>query len=535
MRQKRIGLFSTISPTGVDQSAGQSLRALAGLSEQVGDIAFNIGAKKRQKEGQIAGAEAGIEAAKKGESIETKDSLFSIHDQAYDESMKTAYVGSIDSDNKEKFKQLATDHGTDTKLFVKNGQSYIDGVLKNLDPESKIILEQGMNDTFNSYAREINIAEKNQNMKIADDLHVTAINNNTEDALNYAYDGDYENAASKLINVHKLLESRLNSGQISKSEYEKQIKATTNVVDVEANRNQFKQILNTNNVSNAINFLQKVADEKIKGKTPEQHRDLLSVLGTDMNKHYSLLEQEETESAEERETFQKDNAGDLFVKMIDGDVSASQISLAIANDSISLEQGKSLITTLNQRGTGVDNYDLILDISQITLTDPELAKQMIMENMGTRITGKTATSLWNVTNDGKDGVLSQPLVKRFRSHLKDQVKYVNQFGWVDKDKQQQAGKLLLMYDERVIAGEEPAEVAKELMDIDVALNTPPDEAKKELTGLTDTYRAGLESGKPAMTPDEYNREVERLNALIENQTLINNFWQSYEAAFDGRD
>ena len=56
-RQQQIGLFTQFTPTGGDPTAGANLRQLAGLTEQAGDIAFQVGAKKRAKEGELAGSQ----------------------------------------------------------------------------------------------------------------------------------------------------------------------------------------------------------------------------------------------------------------------------------------------------------------------------------------------------------------------------------------------------------------------------------------------------------------------------------------------
>ena len=50
-RQQKIGIFGGLRPTGVDQTATAKLQALAGITSQVGDIAFGVGAKQREKTG----------------------------------------------------------------------------------------------------------------------------------------------------------------------------------------------------------------------------------------------------------------------------------------------------------------------------------------------------------------------------------------------------------------------------------------------------------------------------------------------------
>ena len=75
MTQKRIEYYGKFTPTGVDTSQAKRLQALYGLAEQVGDIAFDIGAKIQTERGQEAGVASGMEAAQEGQAPETKEGL----------------------------------------------------------------------------------------------------------------------------------------------------------------------------------------------------------------------------------------------------------------------------------------------------------------------------------------------------------------------------------------------------------------------------------------------------------------------------
>ena len=75
MAQKRIEYYGRFTPTGVDTSQAKRLQALSGLAEQVGDIAFEVGAGIQERRGLQAGLKAGQEAAEKGEIIETQKQL----------------------------------------------------------------------------------------------------------------------------------------------------------------------------------------------------------------------------------------------------------------------------------------------------------------------------------------------------------------------------------------------------------------------------------------------------------------------------
>ena len=77
MAQKRIDYYGQFTPTGVDTSQAKRLQALSGLAEQVGDIAFEVGAKIQTKRGAEAGLAAGAKAIETKEAPEAKEGLLS--------------------------------------------------------------------------------------------------------------------------------------------------------------------------------------------------------------------------------------------------------------------------------------------------------------------------------------------------------------------------------------------------------------------------------------------------------------------------
>jgi len=63
-RQTRIGFTGKFTPTGVDQTAGAKMRALAGLGQTIGDTAMAIGRPMIEAEAAKAGAQAAEDAAR---------------------------------------------------------------------------------------------------------------------------------------------------------------------------------------------------------------------------------------------------------------------------------------------------------------------------------------------------------------------------------------------------------------------------------------------------------------------------------------
>ena len=67
MPQKKIEFYGQYKPTGVPDGTADMLRGLAGLTSQIGEQAFKIGAQKRQAEGAREGLQ--VQRDEQGQAI----------------------------------------------------------------------------------------------------------------------------------------------------------------------------------------------------------------------------------------------------------------------------------------------------------------------------------------------------------------------------------------------------------------------------------------------------------------------------------
>ena len=137
MAQKRIDYYGRFTPTGVDTSQAKRLQALSGLAEQVGELAFEVGAKIQTKRGQEAGIASGMEAAEEGQAPEVKEgflSQISIYDQAYNKAALNAYSSGVRVDGKKKLFELEEKYATDPDpvAFQSDFNGYMKGVTQGL-------------------------------------------------------------------------------------------------------------------------------------------------------------------------------------------------------------------------------------------------------------------------------------------------------------------------------------------------------------------------------------------------------------------
>ena len=204
-----------------------------------------------------------------------------------------------------------------------------------------------------------------------------------------------------------------------------------------------------------------------------------------------------------------------------GEIDLGQVQLAAMNNEINQTQLATLTNVLNTRGQGVDDYVLIRTIQNMMATDPEGAQSLIMENTGTRLTGKTSNELFGQATSAIDSEspLQKPRAKRFKSYLTKNVAVVGPMGAMDFGEQQRLADLTLVYDQRVLAGEDPAEVARDLVDVNDILTDPIDDVPARKQQLMEQRANGT------ITESVYKTEF---NKLENYQSRLNNM-KAFEA------
>ena len=130
---------------------------------------------------------------------------------------------------------------------------------------------------------------------------------------------------------------------------------------------------------------------------------------------------------------------------------------------ISESQFDKLNNQLQRTGAGVDNWDTIFQIQSLMATDPYGAQQEIINNRRINLTDATAVRLLNAVQNS--GPLSTEASKSARKFLSANMGQVNQFTgkFTGKGTKELASRAMLQFDSRVLAGEDPYEVATEFV------------------------------------------------------------------------
>jgi len=247
MAQKPIGYYGEFKPTGVDQSAARRFEALAGLANQVGDIAFQIGAKKAEQVGAEKGEKAGREYAAKlakpqpevgpPEEMappETKKGFLasmSIEGQAYDAAMKSAYLSQVSTDAKEQIERIAAQYPNDVQAFKSNIGQYTQGLLQGVGEEFQDDISATVNNYVANAETRVFKSEIVKNRESAKESVNTRLDGLTREVEEVSRSGDRDQAETSLLEFETLLNSQVSIDAIDLDVAEEQKRIARNKLE----------------------------------------------------------------------------------------------------------------------------------------------------------------------------------------------------------------------------------------------------------------------------------------------------------------
>ena len=517
MAQKRIEYYGKFTPTGIDTSQAKRLQALSGLAEQVGDIAFEVGGRIQERRGLQAGLAAGQEAAEKGEIIETQKgflSQISIFDQAYNNALTKAYVAGVDNDARESINRLLTDNPDDIESFDEAVNAYRTGVTQNISEEFRPLIDQSMDQMISSARSQVHQSQTAKNLKNADDTLIRSAQIATESALKAARLGDDESALIGRMNAFSTIDARVEAGTISPAAGETLKQNIIVATEGEKARGGLQAIIKNRGAYAAVEFINAVAETPVSNFTLEQQEELANVLRADLNEYIALTNIQEKQAEDALKARQGENFTSLYVGIIGGETDVGDITRTAMAGNLTQSQLTTLTNVMNTRGQGIDDFDLIYDIQTQMYQNPEMARNLIVANTGTRLTASKAQSLLT-TLDGEP-ILNTPKAARYRKYVSTNVGIVDPITgkFTGAGTKERAADLMLAFDEKVLAGEDPSVVAEQLLDIN--------DIPSQFTTESDIDKAveRLEAQVQTMDASDYNQQISELDQY---RTRIRNF------------
>jgi len=200
MAQERIGYYGKFTPTSLDTSGADKMRALAGLGKTVADTALAIGKPIAVKEG----AKKGVKAAEEARTVDAsgnityapvKEKVFGFGADAQNQAMASTYKSMVALDVDDKFAELGITYKDDAVGFETNATAYMKGLVGSVPEQIKLDMQDY---TAQYYRQGLNAVVKAESKKNADGLEgqfIATSETVQRTVLNAISNGDFEQAA----------------------------------------------------------------------------------------------------------------------------------------------------------------------------------------------------------------------------------------------------------------------------------------------------------------------------------------------------
>jgi len=204
MAQKPIMRYGQFTPTGVDQSAAQQMRALAGLGETVASAGIKIGeaaATARAPEKAIADVQAARKEAEDG--TITYDTVapaspLSWGASAYDATVRNTQLSQRNADSKQKINDISVQYKDDPAGFLEAANAYAQAVVSS----APLTIQPQLDETIKGRILAYNASLTEDFQKKTHAANINTLTANIDDSLiginELAYSGNLAAANSEL-------------------------------------------------------------------------------------------------------------------------------------------------------------------------------------------------------------------------------------------------------------------------------------------------------------------------------------------------
>ena len=546
-RQQPIGFYGKFQPTGVDNSAAQRMQALAGLGETVAGLSSLAKQFGVAQANELAPAEAAL-AVEEAITVDPETGK-----NIYGKIEKRKGWGS------EVFNyEIAKGIGASQSIDVQEGMADIslraqtsedplatfnalsEGLLNGLQVNASFSPDTNyqINALVSTYRQDIIAGEVKKGIDTSRANQKRNIDVTSQSALTFISNGNIEAGAQAYMNVLDSYDNQVGT-TYSQGEADALKDQFTVEYEVAHSRLGLKTIVDEKGQIAGTQFIEAIIDNKSLPWTLEEKEATVDILTNDLKEIRQLENIKESELAANLKTRQADNASNLYIGITSGLVDSAQVTLAASLGKISFTQLTTLGAIITNRGKGVDDYELINQIRQAQYTNPELALQLISDNTETRLTGKTGSELFNIALgfQARGGELKSAEAKRFSNHITDMVVVKGVFGQLDFESQANESKLQIIYAERVLAGESPAVVARDLINSYKGISNIP-----QPQYARDTYENSTKQGSDlynalknnSIDDDTYNENVKRLEAYFTAKQNEKTFQEDYDSIMKGQ-
>ena len=500
MAEQQIKFKNLYSPRSIDTGGAERMQALQRLAGQVGDVAFEIGKQKRIEEGELAGVEAAAKAVETGEY--EKPSSFTFFGQAAQDSFQRTYAAKINNQMTQELTaayEESKGQASPLEYFDTVSNAYLKGMNQSVSADLKPLMDSTYASVQGSFKTQL----------IGDAIKREQADASAANAQLYRDTLVQSQIAAQAGNAEGMLQAQLNFQEILKTDATLDVKQKQDLLNnfyYETQLNEslggLRKMYREKGIGASIDLIESIEKATLKLEPGEQEK-IIDAMRNDLSDLIQLDDLEQERIDKDTEDRQEKNFNDLFISLLDGNTTFSEIRTAAQLNDIDGDQAETLFGVIQRDGSGYNDQTIRTEIEKAIINDPEKAMLMIRANAGKMITDDTGRRLMvsAIKAAQKESELSTDEAKRFRSNFNTYIKTPNDFGVLEFKNPTFGVNLQLIWDERVLAGESPQLVTLELMSVYDQENTP-----------------GVVQGVNLAEYQDFNNYNDAIAKLNENQT-----------------
>ena len=542
-KQQRIGFYGKFTPTALDTSESDKMRALAGLGQSMKEATLAIGKPiieaKRAEEGAEAAEQARTVDPVTGEvtygEVE-KMSASKFGAAQYNANLISGMDAQFKMDVRQNLTRIAVEAEGNVDKFdtlVKGYRSGISG-RANLPVE----LRQSADTLVGAYREKIIEQQTTEALADAKANRALELKTASDDSFKFIADGQSQAAG---ISITEVIDSINADPDLTDPQKAYAVAQYQEQVLVAFSRKELNDTIEDKGYIAGLEYIASIEDNLPSDMSVEGREEYIKTLTTDIANSQKVEDAIQTEKAANLKLAQANNALDLTIKVLDGTAGIDDIKQAGRDGKINVGQLNTLENQFATTGKGSDNADVVDTINALIQTDPEEAAKIIQKNAGTpRLSSGTASTMLKSIQSSviKGGVLQTQEFKNFSRLLKTNI--INpEFGAINKEADRvREAELQVVLQNRVAnmqEGENIASITNELIEANRQSKTKPIYAERyksylDAVGPGSSLDNALKNG---MEKDEYNTIAEELSNWFQSNKAYTDFRENYDSIMKG--
>lgn len=360
----------------------------------------------------------------------------SVHNKAYNKALEAGYVASLDNDIRGGLTRIELEHSSNAEGYKAAVQGFRQSIRKEVDPRVRRIALQSLDQRYaRDYVKVLTRDREKQRAKSFQETTFVA-DSLLEEARGFSRGDDPIAAAQTLEHYNAVKDQQVEAGLITPVEAIVQKRKANALLHEDNLRGDVKRLVEAGEAEKALTSLSNFYHKNIPGLNVTEKDAINNRIVAEYHQSISIQRQLENAELADFEMSQKDAEADIYRCINDGTCGGEMVDDYLRDRKITLEGARRLNNQLNNKGKGVNDFDLINQLQEdMEERDVEAqikaaggtdlqevwVNRLLKENRDAREARKAAAE--EAAEAAQDKKVAKKVAYRSHPHLKDEREY----------------------------------------------------------------------------------------------------------------